>query len=368
MQIRRLQVSNVRNLSRVSIPLQTINIFYGANGSGKTSLLEAAHLLLMGRSFRQTQLRPLLADGADQCTVFGELASPGSGRVTLGLSRQRDGSKPAIKLNGQPLALISELVQVAPVQVLGADSFEILTGGPANRRRFLDWGLFHVEPEFYQAWRLAQRALKQRNTLMRHGKIDRNQLLLWTREYARYGEQVDRMRQAYIEQLLPLARTATEALLPGLEERLESSYARGWPREMDLATALEQSLDADLQHGHTRLGPHRADLRVRAGQHLAADICSRGQLKMLVAVLHLAQAELLQVRAQKRSIFLVDDLAAELDDVSRRRLCGELERLGVQVLATSIKAEDLGDCWSESQQLQMFHVEHGIISPASATV
>lgn len=368
MQIRRLQVTNVRNLSRVALPLQTINVFYGANGSGKTSLLEAVHLLLMGRSFRQTQLRPLLREGEEQSIVYAELVSPQSSRFSLGLSRQRDGSKPIIKLNGESLNLLSELVQVAPVQVLGADSFEMIVGGPANRRRFLDWGLFHVEPEFYPAWRLAQRALKQRNSLMRHGKIDRDQLTLWTREYARYGDQVDHMRQAYVEQLLPISRIIAGAMLPQLEERLEITYARGWPKEQSLVDALELGLDSDLQQGHTRLGPHRADLRVTAGPHAAADVLSRGQLKMLVASLYLAQAELLQSRAGKLSIFLVDDLAAELDDAHRRRLCAELERLKVQVLATSIRKNELIGCWAQPEQVQMFHVEHGMISPVSTTI
>lgn len=365
MQIRRLQVTNVRNLSRVSLSLQTINVFYGANGSGKTSLLEAVHLLFMGRSFRQTQLRPLLRDGEDQSVVYAELASESS-RLTLGLSRQRDGSKPVIKLNGEPLSLLSELVQITPVQVLSADSFEMLLGGPANRRRFLDWGLFHVEPEFYPTWRLAQRALKQRNSLIRHGKINRDQLLLWTREYARYGEQVDCMRQAYVEQLLPVGRAIARSVLPQLEESLDAVYMRGWPKEYGLAEALEQGLESDLQQGHTRLGPHRADLRITAGPHAAADVLSRGQLKMLVASLYLAQAELLQVMAGKRSIFLIDDLAAELDDAHRRRLCAELDRLGVQVLATSIRLNDLTDCWSRPEHLQAFHVEQGFISPVSA--
>lgn len=365
MQIQRLQVTNVRNLSRVSLPLQAINIFYGANGSGKTSLLEAVHLLLMGRSFRQTQLRPVLKDGEDQSVVYAELISPQSSRFTLGLSRQRDGSKPTIKLNGESLNLLSELVKVAPVQVLSADSFEMLVGGPANRRRFLDWGLFHVEPEFYPAWRLAQRALKQRNSLVRHGKINRDELQLWTREYARYGEQVDRLRQSYVEKLLPVCRAIVSSVLPQLEGGLEIVYARGWPKELGLGDALDQGLDSDLQQGHTRLGPHRADLRVTAGQYSAVDVLSRGQLKMLVASLYLAQAELLQFRVGKRSIFLVDDLAAELDDAHRRRFCAELERLEVQVLATSIRLNELVDCWARPEQIQVFHVEHGLISPVT---
>ena len=364
MQIQRLQVSNIRNLSRIALSeLGPINIFYGPNGSGKTSLLEAIHLLLMGKSFRQAQLRPLLTEGEAQCVIFAELVGPDQRRLTLGQSRQRDGSKPSIKLNGEQLRLLSDLVKLVPVQVLGADSFEMLTGGPANRRQFLDWGLFHVEPKFYPAWKLAQRALKQRNSLIRHGKIDRDQIQLWGREYARYGEQVDQMRRQYIDQLLPVSRSMISALSPSLSERLDVSYTRGWLKDLSLDDALQQGLDADIQQGHTRQGPHRADLKVYAGDFLANETLSRGQLKILVAAFHLAQAQLLRDVTEKTSIFLVDDLSAELDSQHCRRLCAALEALGVQVLMTSILGSDITDYWSQPSKVRLFHVERGEINP-----
>jgi DNA replication and repair protein RecF len=366
MQIRRLQVSNVRNLSRIALSeFKRINIFFGLNGGGKTSLLESVHLLLTGKSFRQTQLRPLLTEGQDQSIIFAELESIDWMKTTLGMSRQRDGSKPAIKCNGENVSSVSELVKIAPIQVLSADSLHLLTGGPAFRRQFLDWGLFHVEPSFYPIWKLAQRALKQRNGLIRHGKIARDQLLLWTREYARYGEQIDTLRQAYLEHLLPACRETINTFSLSIADRLEITYSRGWQKNQALEEALMQGIDSDLQQGHTRLGPHRADLRIVAGAHLAGETLSRGQLKALVACFHLAQAQLLQAKTAKKSIFLVDDLAAELDEAHLGRFCAALERLEVQVLTTSIKKNELMDYWSQRNEVQMFHVEQGQVTAAS---
>lgn len=367
--IQRLQVAHVRNLSRVSLPqLKSINIFCGVNGSGKTSLLEAVHLLVMGKSFRHALIRPVLQEGEAECTVFSELQSSDAGRVTIGTSRFRDGSKPIVKLNGNPASALSELVELVPLQVLSADSFEMLTGGPSHRREFLDRGLFHVEPNFYPAWRLAQRALKQRNSLIRHGKIPPDQLALWSREYARYGEQIDNMRRQYIDELLPHCRAMVERLSPAALSDVEVVYSRGWAKELALETALLDGIERDVQQGYTRQGPHRADLRVSVSAGVAAEALSRGQLKILVAAFHLAQAELLQVRTGKKSLFLIDDLAAELDRTHRQRLCAVLEGLGQQVLATCVEREDLLDCWSNTNELQMFHVERGQITPESSEI
>ena len=363
MLIRRLQVTNVRNLSRVSLPqLQRINIFFGANGSGKTSLLEAAHLLLVGRSFRQSQVKPVLRDGSAECVIFAELRDDAGAALTLGMQRQRDGSKPTILLNGSAIGSLADLVHIAPVQVFSAEAFEVLQGGPTHRRQFIDWGLFHVEPSFYPTWRLAQRALKQRNTLLRHGKIARDQLALWTREYARHGEQIDLMRQSYMEELIAMAQQILSELSPAVTG-LEMSYHRGWSKPHALEEALQLALDGDIQQGMTRVGPHRADLRIHAGAALAVDTLSRGQQKVLVAGLQLAQAELLRKRTSRTSIFLIDDLGAELDRVHRQKFCAVLERLDVQVLATSIEQNELIDGWSPSTAVQMFHVEHGEITP-----
>jgi DNA replication and repair protein RecF len=361
--IQRLQVTQVRNLSRVSLSqLNTINIFCGANGSGKTSLLESIHLLIMGKSFRHALVRPVLQEGAMGCTVFAELLNGGSSRTTLGATRYRDGSRPVLKINGNAIASIAELVELVPLQVLSADSFEMVTGGPSYRREFLDRGLFHVEPKFYSTWRLAQRALKQRNSLIRHGKIQPDQLLLWSREYARYGELIDGMRRDYIEELLPRCRAMINSLSPAALVDIEVTYTRGWPKDQSLESVLIEGAERDMQQGFTRQGPHRADLRIAVPAGSAAETLSRGQLKVLVAAFHLAQAELLQARTAKRSIFLIDDLAAELDRAHRQRLCAEIERLGLQTFATSVERGDLLGCWSDADRLQMFHVERGQIT------
>jgi DNA replication and repair protein RecF len=366
MLIRRLQVNNVRNLGRVSLDaFKTINLFFGINGSGKTSLLESIHFLLMGRSFRHSQFKPLLREGEEESVVFGDLVDEQSRKLALGVSRRREG-KPTIRLDTVKLQTLAELIQIAPVQVLNNDSFEMLVGGPSLRREFLDWGLFHVEPRFLPLWRLAQRALKQRNSLIRHGKIDRPQLELWSREYARYGEELDVLRAAYFLTLAARCKSTLAELSSVVSDSLEIAYYRGWAKDQPLEALLVDGVDNDLRQGFTRSGPHRADLRVTVGVNAAADVLSRGQLKIAVAAFYLAQASLVREVTGKRSIFLVDDLAAELDRHHRQRFCAQLEQMGQQVFVTCIEPNDLGDCWKESPAL--FHVEQGRVSPAEVPI
>jgi DNA replication and repair protein RecF len=282
--------------------------------------------------------------------------------MALGVSRRREG-KPTIRLDTVKLQTLAELIQIAPVQVLNNDTFEMLVGGPSFRREFLDWGLFHVEPRFFPLWRLAQRALKQRNSLIRHGKIDRPQLELWSREYARYGEELDVLRADYFSKLWACAQLTLADLSSGVADRLDVTYFRGWAKEQTLEALLIEGLESDLRQGFTRTGPHRADLRVMAGANAAADVLSRGQLKIVVAGFYLAQAQLVKELTGKKSIFLVDDLAAELDKQHRRHFCSHLEQMGQQVFVTCIDQSDLIGCWQGTESPALFHVEQGGVSP-----
>ena len=173
MSLTQLNIHAVRNLREVKLGgLGRVNVFYGANGSGKTSVLEAVHLLGMARSFRSTSARTLIMHGEESCTVFGAVHSgvQGGRCCRLGIQRQLTGEA-SIKIGGSPAQAVSELVEQLPLQVINADSFDLLTGPPRTRRQYLDWGVFHVEHAFLSQWQRFQRCIKQRNNLLRRGKI-----------------------------------------------------------------------------------------------------------------------------------------------------------------------------------------------------
>jgi len=145
MSLSRISVTGIRNLLPVTLsPSPRINILHGDNGSGKTSLLEAIHLLGMARSFRSTRLNPVISHEQDSCTVFGQVELGEAQSSALGISRDRSGEV-RIRINGQTVRSAAELADALPLQLINPDSFRLLEGAPKLRRQFLDWGVFHVE-------------------------------------------------------------------------------------------------------------------------------------------------------------------------------------------------------------------------------
>ena len=276
------------------------------------------------------------------------------------MQRGRDGQA-EIRVAGESVRTVAEWAEHLPLQVINSSSFDLLTGSPHTRRQYLDWGVFHVEHRFFAHWQRFQRCIKQRNKLLRHGKIPAQEIAVWSRELAQLGQAIDSYRREYFDQLLPLFKGIMLELAPQLDA-LDLRYRSGWEREKSYAEALEASLATDLEQGYTHVGPQRADIRVMSGRHAAADVLSRGQQKLVVCALKLAQGQLLGQRGPGRCTYLVDDLPSELDKHHCAQVCAQLDALQAQVFITSVEAGDVNSVWPEASQLAMFHVEHGAVT------
>jgi DNA replication and repair protein RecF len=360
MALTRFTVTAVRNLQPVTLaPSPRINILSGDNGSGKTSVLEAIHLLGLARSFRSTRLMPVIQHEQPACTVFGQVQMADGRQANLGISRDRQGEF-QIRIDGQNAHSASQLAEALPLQLINPDSFRLLEGAPKIRRQFLDWGVFHVEQRFLSAWQRLQKALRQRNSWLRHGTLDAASQAAWDRELCLASDEIDSYRRAYIQALKPVFEKTLSELVE--LEGLTLSYYRGWDKDRALSDVLSSTLQRDQQIGHTQAGPQRADLRLRLGQHNAAEILSRGQQKLVVCALRIAQGHLLNEAKHGQCIYLVDDLPSELDEHHRRALCRLLEDLHCQVFITCVDHELLREGWRTDTPVTMFHVEHGGIT------
>ena len=355
MSLGRLGISNIRNITSASLELEPdVNLFFGKNGSGKTSLLEAVYFLGNGRTFRSMSLDPLIRRGESDCTVFGAVLDQQGNRRQLGVSRTRRGGR-EIKINGTRVDKASQLARSLPTLVLGPDTVELLSGPPANRRRFLNWGVFHVEPAFQEQ---ANRCLRQRNELLRRPGLRLQELNSWDARLAELGETVHRQRLEWLGAFEErFHRTCGQ--LSRLAD-VTCTYQRGWDANETLQQVLSRQGESDLARGYTQSGFQRADIQLRVGGSPAGSVCSRGELKILAWAMVLSQGQVFAARAGGNLVYLVDDLAAELDEDHRAKVCEILAAMPGQVLATGIDEMQLTGLWPG--QPKVFHVEHGSFS------
>ncbi|MFO7649498.1 DNA replication/repair protein RecF [Halomonas sp. 3H] len=354
MPLDRLVFQGLRNLQAIDFePGSRINLISGANGSGKTSLLEGIHILGMGRSFRTRNMRHVIAHDGDGMVLHGRLG--GEPPIPFGVRRLRSESELEMRLAGERITRVSRLVETLPLQLINPDAFRLLEGAPAGRREFLDWGVFHVKHDFLDAWQRARRALKHRNALLRHGRMDDASLSAWEQELVQWSERIDALRSAWVEAFLPVFEETLDGLLPISGLRLR--YSRGWDKRRDLAEILRQGRETDRQMGFTQQGPQRADLAIRLDRRPAVEVLSRGQQKLVVSALKLAQGRLLEAITGRTCIYLIDDLPAELDSAHRRVFCHWLESMHCQVFITSVDHDALADLWQPDTPISVFHVK-----------
>ena len=283
MHITRLNIQRVRNLETVALQeLQPFNVFYGQNGSGKTSILEAIHLLATGRSFRTHIPKHYIQHQAQDAIVFAQ-----SDTDRIGMQKLQSGEQ-VMKVNGDQVATQGQLAKILPVQLIDPQSTDIIDHGAKPRRQLLDWLMFHVEPEFYQIWQYYARALKQRNSLLKTNRSIRlSEMEPWNQMLSQYGEMLHNQRSLMVDEWQAFFQHDLQQLLPDLSITLE--YSPGFHTEHGLLQDLIQHHQKDLDRRFTEYGPHRADLRLKTPLGDADVVLSRGQKKLLIMALKLSQ-------------------------------------------------------------------------------
>ena len=360
MSIEQLEIANFRNLEKVSLaPSPQINAVIGNNGSGKTSLLEAIYFLGTAKSFRTAHSKQAIKFGSEQFILFSKISTVGGISVPVGISK--DQNSIAIKISNAPASSSSALAGLLPVQLINPDVHKMLEEGPRYRRRFIEWGLFHVKPNYFPHWQECRHILKQRNAALKQN-LSHREIEHWDSALCEKSQIITNLRKQYLEELQPVIDHLlgeTDNLPP-----VEIQLSQGWSKSKSLEEALRDNLDADRARGFTQFGPHRADLAISCHGVKAKEVVSRGQQKLITAIMKLAQLELLNEQEQGAcGVLLVDDLPAELDQQFRAVLVDMICAQKSQVFITATDAQMLfGD--SPSHPAQMFHVKQGIITPA----
>ncbi|RKZ36158.1 MAG: DNA replication/repair protein RecF [Gammaproteobacteria bacterium] len=352
MHLNRLRIQAVRILAEVDIsPDRTINLISGANGSGKTSLLEAIYLLGRGQSFRARHNRELVSTGADTLRVLGEVDSAlGGGPVQVAVERGPSGR--ILRLGGEVIGSAVHLTETLPLVLLRADVQRVLTDGPGTRRKFMDWAVFHVEQGYGARLKSYRRALGQRNAALRSGKA--SALEAWDWELAELAVEIHRARDRWFTEWFAKTQALSEQLLG---EAPQIRYRAGWDTTKELFGVLAASRGRDQAMGYTGSGPHRGDLHLVLAGKAPDTGLSGGETKLLACAALLGAGVLLTERLGEPPVYLVDDLAAELDARSRSALLEHLALCTAQVFISSLSAEEPRDEWKIAAK--RFHVEQG---------
>lgn len=353
MRLTRVTASDFRCFRQLDMaPGPKINLISGDNASGKTSVLEGIFMLGRGQSFRSATLGPQILMGAEKFLLAGHLQNETGQSRRIGMLRPKKG-KLSYKLDSQSETKRFDLVSALPLQVIDPNLHRLLEQGPKYRRSFLDWGVFHVEHRFFSAWRQYRRALKQRNRAIRNN-AGRQAIEAWNPELIRTAAVITESREHYLQQLSRMLPETTLSLLG--KDTPQISYHTGWSRGSAYSDSLESSLESDRKSGYTQVGPHRADVSIRAAGVRARTHVSRGQQKLLVSAMLLAQARLMFEATGAKPVLLVDDLMAELGPTYLNALLVEIRDLDVQCFITALDRTLIGDALHDAH---MFHVEHG---------
>ena len=354
--LERLWVEDFRNIAALEMAFSNnLNVVLGPNGSGKTSFLDAIHVLATGRSFTGSTASDFIRRGQEKSIVGGHIRNPDGVRASLGV--EKTGATTHCRVDGESVRSASVLSRHVTVLPLHARLFQLLDDTPAQRRALLDRVLFHVEPLYLETYKRFHRAVQQRNELLKAGQRPA-EFEFWDEEFLAAGESLNNSRLGCVAHLNGWLAERHQILELGT---VGLAYRSGWRADQTLREALKENRQRELLVKSTTIGPHRAELKVLADERLARNAVSRGQAKLLTCLLVEAQLAYLEEHGRPTPILLVDDIAAELDSRSRAIVLPMLLKPGRQAFVTAIDFDqvpaDLGNL-----SLTLFHVEQGVLS------
>ena len=338
MVLKTLRVQNFRTHSDFILEIgEKSTLISGANGSGKTSLLEAIYFALQGTSFRSSDKEILRNDGSSWFRI--DLKDSKDSLRTIIFNNAVQKSKKQFLVDGNKKARLSSNLRI-PVVLFEPDDLQLLSGSPTRRRNFLDYFLSQIFPSFQLALARYNKALKQRNNLLKRDNVSKDELFPWNLMLAEYGAEIISKRQDFLE-LLNSKIEEVYFEISGVKDEIEIDYLGEKISKNEILAILSENIERDKILGYTNFGPHKHDIQFIFNKKPAQNVASRGENRSLVLALKFIETDILSDLTSKRPIVLLDDVFSELDDDRQKLLTKHFSKYQTIITSTNeIKVED----------------------------
>jgi len=329
--VKKLSVENIRSHDKFAVRLSpTVTVITGDNGSGKTSLIEAVYIALQGTSFRGTD-HDILRHSSPWWRIDIEFDNYTKRTTTYDPSLSSGRKK--IMIDDKTMYRLPTKHKY-PIVLFEPDDLRLLHGSPTRRRQFIDKFISQLDPLYHNAIRKYERALKQRNNLLKKSHISQNDLFVWDIALSEYGSYIIEKRIAFIEQINSQLNDVYNSIAKS-NDNVSIHYSNTYIGDIKqkLLNDLNHHIERDRLLGFTSTGPHRHDVIFKFNDSPALDIASRGEIRTIVLAIKFIEVEIIEQITNIKPIILLDDVFSELDNHRQNRLLSNHN----QVIITSTK-------------------------------
>ena len=351
--INKLKIHNLRNIKISEYVFdKRINIFYGSNGAGKTSILEAIYFLSSGKSFRKGNYKNLINYESSSLTVYIECTNNIDSQLhVFAVNKDKNGQWKA-QGNRSKIKKQSIITNLLPVIAIDPEVYRLVDYGPLYRRNFLDWLVFHVKHDYLLLWKKVHKCVKHLNTLYKI-KAPITDIDIWEKAFVQFSDELNYIRKTIFDEIKPKIIELSLYMQDEICD-LDIEYKKGWSEDLCLEQQLKLDKLKNLKYGQLQHGPQKMDIKINVGKYQASQTLSRGQKKILSITFYMAFIDLLLEKTSKNPILCLDDFDAEIDKNKLFKAAAFFKEKETQIFITSVQKKKISRVFPDSE---MFHVK-----------
>ena len=354
MYIKKVKLENYDNLE-VGFK-KDFNLIYGNNAQGKTNILEAIYLSAIGKSFQTNKDSEMIKIGKEKAKVEIEYETKDrEGKITVEIA-----DKKTFFINGIKQKKISDIIGKINIVLFYPDNIDIIKGGPAERRRFLDIMISQLKPNYIHILNKYLKTLDQRNAYLKQIKFDnksKDMLEIWDESLSQLSYQIYTYRSEYIQKIKEKIKVIHNKITNcgQQDEKIEISFISSGKSQKDFYENLLRNRENDIRKGYTSTGSHRDDFDIYINDKKVNVYGSQGQQRTSVLSLKLTELNIIQDEIEEPPILLLDDFMSELDENRRNNLTNAIENNQVFITCTD-------KILVEEKNNTIYHIENAKLS------